>query len=388
MAGASVSVEQNEPIWDEICIENKSNEATPFLKPDCYTITTRWRKKEGSAYSLVNMQDIHGRSKVIPDDLITLQPGEKYCIKCDSSQWLPEGTPGGEYAVDYFYSNWVQDRLLEEYEECPAGETCYEEIFIGGMSSGEPTEVTIEEGDPVETYIAQCSFDPAVWYSYWAGGGAPTITATVSGIDCSGVDHSSIKLNGSIQPISSSVQENVLRLQFDGSAAVQSLGNAFPDEVFVTIQGKLGNDYFSGQARVEIIGNLVVQAYKVTEELEGDPEGIQEPLQVPVRVYPKVKGSCAASYGKSKKHWQDIWRYCTEYGSQFVAERRTDAAGETSFLLPPGNYLILGEYDEDVSVFGDEKYMGASVGKVSYHTLKKIKLIVNAKKDKASGKKK
>jgi hypothetical protein len=383
MEGTSVSVEQNEPIWDEICIENKSNEATPFLKPDCYTITTRWRKKEGSTYSLVNMQDIHGRSKVIPDDLITLQPGEKYCITCDSSQWLPAGTPGGEYVVDYFYSNWLQDRLLEETEECPTGETCYEEIFIGGMSSGEPTEVTIEEGDPVETHTAQCSFEPAVWYSYWAGGGAPTITATVSGIDCSSVDHSSIKLNGSTEPISSSVEGNVLTLKFDGSAAVQSLGNSYPDKPFAIIHGKLGDDYFSGQAQVEIMGNLVVQAYKVTEGQEGDPDGIEEPLQVPVRVYPGVKGSCAASYGKSKKKWPAVWRNCTKYGTEFVAERQTNTVGETSFLLPTGNYLIIGEYDEDVSELGDEEYMGTSVGEVSYSTLKKkkIKLFVDANED-------
>jgi hypothetical protein len=100
-----------------------------------------------------------------------------------------------------------------------------------------------------------------------------------------------------------------------------------------------------------------------------------------VRVYPKGKGSCEASYGKSKKHWSDVWRYCTEYGSQFVAERRTNTAGETSFLLPPGNYLIIAEHDEDVSELGDEKYMGTSVREVSYNILKrkKIKFLVHAK---------
>jgi len=66
-----------------------------------------------------------------------------------------------------------------------------------------------------------------------------------------------IRLNGTVPIISRSaaVQNNVLRVQFDRSQAVQSLGSVSPELVaYPTVQGSFTNstDIFSGKGRITI----------------------------------------------------------------------------------------------------------------------------------------
>jgi hypothetical protein len=98
----------------------------------------------------------------------------------------------------------------------------------------------------------------------------------------------------------------------------------------------------------------------------------KEPLgNVPVRLYSKAQGSCAARLGISWNHYDDIWNGC---GYNFVAEATTNVAhGQAVFsVVPAGNYLALAKYVQGSQTI----YLGASVGQLPQNSLVKKHLRV------------
>ena len=140
-------------------------------------------------------------------------------------------------------------------------------------------------------------------------------------------------------------------------------------------------------------GFIQVQADKHTVGGGSRPGSSKEGIKVLMRVYDKSQGSCAATnYGISWQHYPSIWAGC---GQTWVSDGTTGEDGAALIKVPPGNYLMIGVYDEDGSLFatppaysGDEIYIGRSVGEVtSGQTVEKyLQVIVKANGKKAPGK--
>ena len=175
----------------------------------------------------------------------------------------------------------------------------------------------------------------------------------------------------------------MLDIGFDGAEAVLSVGTSGAGEVTATVQGKLLNgDIFYVQSQVTIKGNLVVKFEKHIVACGARPGSRKEPIRhSPVRVYPKGRSSCAAGKGISWHHYPEIYKTCTDW----VAQAGSDDFGITEFVLPPGDYLVIAEYDPDPNpaVSNDELYIGRSVGDFAGDVVRMeyVQVIENCKKD-------
>lgn len=90
-------------------------------------------------------------------------------------------------------------------------------------------------------------------------------------------------------------------------------------------------------------GNIVVKAVKYTIGLGNRPLVTTSPIVgMPVRIFAKLRGSCAAQYGIiSWPHYKEIWNNCP-----VVAEGTTNASGKVALSVPPGTYIVIGKYSE------------------------------------------
>ena len=98
------------------------------------------------------------------------------------------------------------------------------------------------------------------WVTEWAESKGPPISVEISNIedhDVHDVVPSTIRLNGTVKvlPGSEGVSGGVLTVEFKASEAIRSLGTVVPGATYPTVQGrfKTGDDFFSGQGRVDII---------------------------------------------------------------------------------------------------------------------------------------
>ena len=222
-----LELDPGEPLWDKICFRNTSASPMTLIRPDCANTVTRWLGPGGKP---AVTRDRHIKAYGIPNDLITIEVGQEYCINCDIAQTIaPENlSPGATYEVDHLYTDLLQDRWVES-AECggESGEPCYTEKWIGYMKT-EEQEVTVTEIPAPASLEADCSFNPDVWLVNWANiAGGPSITATVSGsgIDFNDLVANTVLLNGTVAPISSQIVGSNFILQFNRQAAVAS----FPD---------------------------------------------------------------------------------------------------------------------------------------------------------------
>ena len=270
LAGISTVI-PGAPLWDNICFYNKSANPITLIKPDCANTITRWLGPDGKP---AVTRDRHIKAYGIPNDLITI-PGDdgdpatddnKYCINCDIAQTIaPENlNPGTTYEVDHWYSDWLQDRWIATGECYLLGETCYANKWVGWMRTGS-FMINVSDNQSVAPLEATASFDPDVWVVQWAGipGGQP-IMAQVSGLTLNGQVPSNIRLNGSVAPISATVENGILKLQFNRRAAVASYQDPpGPGKFFQTIQGQVSSGYFTARAEV-----LFIEAINVAIDIK------------------------------------------------------------------------------------------------------------------------
>jgi hypothetical protein len=127
-------------------------------------------------------------------------------------------------------------------------------------------------------------------------------------------------------------------------------------------------------------GTIMIQADKHTVGSGSRPGSTKEPLSnLPVRIYDKSSGSCAAGFGISWQNYMSIWLSCDP---QDNGVGLTGEDGTLSLEVIPGDYLLIGEYDPDViSQNGNEIYIGRSVGNVGSDQIKKEYLQVIVKAD-------
>ena len=119
----------------------------------------------------------------------------------------------------------------------------------------------------METMTANCSIDPEDWNPQWSVVSGPIITVSILTItDSAGtpipngvenIEPSTILLNGTLEIIAGSdrIENSILKVQFEGSSVINSMGSVVPGQAFTTIQGKFktGDNVFSGQGPVYIL---------------------------------------------------------------------------------------------------------------------------------------
>jgi hypothetical protein len=103
-------------------------------------------------------------------------------------------------------------------------------------------------------------------------------------------------------------------------------------------------------------GNIVVKAVKYTIALGNHPLVTTSPIVgMPVRVFAKSPGSCAAKCGIiSWPHYKEIWNNCP-----IVASGTTNASGQVTLSVPPGTYIVIGKYSE---IYVADNVFGLKVG--------------------------
>lgn len=122
-------------------------------------------------------------------------------------------------------------------------------------------------------------------------------------------------------------------------------------------------------------GSIQVLAEKHTVGSGKNPLTSKEPIVgLPVRIYSKSPGSCASRFGVSWQNYESIWLSC----NQPEGAGPTSGSGIAEINVVIGDYLVIGRYDPDTSLAGDEIYMGASAGNVAPGEVKKkyLQLIV------------
>jgi hypothetical protein len=266
--GEPLPKQPGEPLWVTATFENNSPDPIQTIKPDCFNTSFHVKDSEGNTLPpRYRIRTAYG----IPKDVVTLPPGP-FSVTCDLADMFPpevlkdpvpaDGEPE-PYTVVATYSNDIQDPDLDpDTGEC--SEPPCSDLFVGAVTSP-PATVKIE-GTSVEKMTANCSVDPQEWNPQWSMAGAPVITVSIltikdaggNLIDLGTVDPSTIRLNGMVEIIPGSDRiENgtLLKVQFDGTAAINSMGSVVPGQNLVTIQGNFmaGENVFSGQGPVYIL---------------------------------------------------------------------------------------------------------------------------------------
>jgi hypothetical protein len=355
-----------EPFWLEATITNNTGQDIQTIKPDCYN--TYWVFP--GAKPLCRRGPAYG----IPKDLITIKAGGSYLVKCDISEMFesfppPSGTPTSD-TIAAVYENYIVDPDDDPMQQgdCTEEDDCYV-IWTGTVASVE--QPIIIGSSTYNRLSADVGFNPDQWDAAWATGNSPPIKARISNIENHVIDDStitdavvsSIRLNGSLPiiPGSNTIVDGALYVQFDRALAVQSLGSIMPGlSVPATVQGKIGDNVFSGRQNIEIVENtgaLIVKADLHTVGIGPKPGSIKEPIVgMTVRLYDKISGSCASGYGISWQNYPDIYK---DKNCAPVSETFTDPEGKARFNPPPGNYLVIGYYETD------DIYIGNSVGEIA-----------------------
>jgi hypothetical protein len=358
------------PLWITATFTNNTGQPLITAKPTCCDTYFWVTDQQGN---MVPPMDRVCAPVGIPDSLISLSAGGSFEITCDLSEMYSFNNPTSEpYNVMATYANPLP--VDPDYDMATGGckSTATDRIACYNLKPvvipSAVIQFTREGGAPVQKKMAVLGFNPLGWDPQWASVDGPAISARISNIEdhvltsVADIDLSSILLNGTVHIIDGSavVQDGVLTVKFDRSLAVQSLGTVVPGTTAVaTVQGSFasGMDIFYGQARVDIVkdpGTLIVQADLHTVGKGSQPGVAKAPIAgMKTRVFDKEQGSCAAGYGISWQNYPAIWTSCTPV----VGEVTTDQNGQAVFLLPQGNYLVIGLFNDI--------YAGVSVGGVA-----------------------
>jgi len=107
-------------------------------------------------------------------------------------------------------------------------------------------------------------------------------------------------------------------------------------------------------------GTIVVKAYKYVSDRGNSPRLTKAPIVgLPIRAYDKSTGSCAARYGVLWRQRRSIWLSCHQPDGAGL----TDFSGKVEIAVPPGEYLVVAEYNHDRTPQSDDEiYVGEIVG--------------------------
>jgi len=356
------------PVWVTVTFTNATNQGIWTIQPDCFntyfTVTDpNSNPPNQPLQSICRLRLPYG----IPGDRIPISntsPNNTFTVTCDLSEMYspsvltsnPDGSPK-TYNVNAIYSNFIQDP-----------NNLYP-MFKGIIPADNQVTVTIAgpQGQSIQKLQSQIVFDPSQWDVAWATNGGPAISAQISSpdgsFDVNNINPSTIKLNGAAPIISGSanIQNGVLTVKFDGAAAVRSLGTAVSgSSVLPTIQGSLStpaNSIIYGQGAVSLVNNtgtLIVQADLHLVGSGTQPAVNKNPnVGMETRVFDMT---CASGIGMSWQKYPTIWTQCP-----VIATDITNVYGQATFVLPPGNYIVIGKYNGVTPAI----YPGVSVGSIT-----------------------
>ena len=255
-------VQPGAPLQVQATFKNPNQFSILTVRPDCFNTSFEVRDDQGAIlpptdripepYNLaLGTQDPTG-------DLIKLDPGETFAVSCDLAELYPpealKSGPMGEiemYTVEATYSNDLVDpdcrparpdsTFVPDPDECAETQDPENVVktFVGVVNS-ETASIEIA-GAPIladDTLDAACVVDPAIWFPQWVAVSGRTLRATISGIPGTEVDTTSIRLNGTVTPLSTTQSPTDLIAIFERGEAVRSLGSLVPGTtVFPRITG-------------------------------------------------------------------------------------------------------------------------------------------------------
>jgi hypothetical protein len=390
--------------WVALTFDNNNDFEILTIRPSCYR--TYFFMTDALGKIVPPRDFITGVA--IPDDVVTIPIG-LFTLNCDLSRMfdpriftvinpitnLPEFTP--PFTLMATFTNFITDP--EIVGGVCTGTKCYD-LWTGAIPSG---SITLNKQDlPITPPLpANVSFFPSIWQADWASSSGKIITAQISGITGT-IDPTKILLNGKFAPIETIPVNNiggVITITFDAAEAVQSLGSigtpaeGYSIRVYPQVQGEVGDKYFTSQGGVDVyqdaglvMNALTVNAFKHIVGTGAQPTTKKEPIKnMPVRIYSKANGSCAAGYGVSWQNYPSIWGAGDKPPCLSVAQALTDNTGKAVFDLPKGDYLVIGKFVEGTD---PALYIGVSVGAILPGTsvYKQLQVIQNAKNEKVPAK--
>ena len=122
-------------------------------------------------------------------------------------------------------------------------------------------------------------------------------------------------------------------------------------------------------------GTISIHADRYAVGTGSYPPAIKESLSgMPVKVMDMSPTSCVARHGFTWPNYYYIYNECSP-----VQFGRTDANGDEQFIVPPGDYAVLGYYDPNQAVKNDEIYISGTVNlpRDNMTVLLDLKSIVN-----------
>jgi hypothetical protein len=357
----SLPVNPGESIWVEAKFTNNSTLPIRTFPIDSFTTAFELRG------SFIQKRDLIPGLYRNPDDVIYIQPGETVSIKvnlCDI--FFCEDLPSGPLTGIATFTSVHQPFL----EDNPA---------LDDVTATDYFNIQVSSQAAVKTYPATVTFSPDVWKV----GVTQTITAYISNVEghsVEDIDPSTIKLNGSvlIKEGSASISGDVLMVQFDGAAAIGSLGTLTGATFYPTVEGKLNKintttDRFLAKGEIKMEPILIVKFDKYTVGFGAKPVCTKEPIEdgVQLRLYSKARGSCAAGYGISWCHYPEIWNGKPQFAPCPYAASALTVNGKAVFYdVPSGDYLVIGEYKYKDSKGGPQTvYIGSCVGSLPKATV-------------------
>jgi hypothetical protein len=159
-------------------------------------------------------------------------------------------------------------------------------------------------------------------------------------------------------------------------------GVDFAELTSVLFQGVIESNTvdFSLNVSGVVDGDIIVHADKHTVGTGSHPGSIKESIVgLEVKAFDKAAGSCVSNYGVSWQNYGFIWDGCTPPSPE--ASGFTNGDGNVILKVPPGDYIVIGEYDPDGPIGPDEPiYIGVSAGGVvpEESTNKYLQVIVKA----------
>lgn len=282
-------VRPGEPLPVQAKFQNPNEFAIITVRPDCFNTGFEVRRCDsvdgcdGEGERLAPTSRLPAPYKLAlttedpTGDLIILQPEEAFVVTCDLAELFPpeelaSGDAGVEemYEVKATYANDLRDPDCVDPAADP--DECVEnqpdevvETFVGAVTS-EMAEVVIA-GEPIlkeEQVDGTCSISPSLWYPQWIAVPGPTVSARIGRLVGAEVDLATLRMNGTLEPVSVNVSGADVVAMFERSAAIRSLGTLNPGTtVFPRVTGSFVEEsafkLFRAECSVEIEAAIGVE---------------------------------------------------------------------------------------------------------------------------------
>ncbi|MHC1744626.1 MAG: MopE-related protein [Syntrophobacteraceae bacterium] len=241
-------VRAGEPLWVTATFRNDSGQPIQTILPDCFNTNFTLTDARGN---VVPPLDRVRAPYSIPEDVVTLPPGE-FLVSCNAAEmYRHEALEAGSYTVEATYTSTIADPDLRPDGTC-ANQPCVD-LWTGSAGSP-PASITVALLPATQTYSAEVSFSPPQWNVQWGKVPGQTITAVLGNVTDHGVSEidpnpATVRLNGQgATTVAIDPALGTLTAVFDAFEAVRGLGTTFGGSVV----------YSSLECRLAATGDVVL----------------------------------------------------------------------------------------------------------------------------------